>query len=925
MHILILCPREDETTRAVAGLILKNSILRPAYLYESTSAQGGEAFDPTAYSYVKAVILQGMADEKQTVRQTVGTVIVNLMMKEEDGAWPEGLEALMKAIDSSNPNEQEGAFNSLVKLAEDCPGKLDCEIHGQRPLNYLIERFLAHTEHPKDRIRSYALTCLKHYLSIKSPALMVNIDALMAALFARASDSSPDVRSVVCQSLSILLSVRPDRLMPEISNVAEYMLYSAQDADETVALEAAEFWLTFGEDPALSDGLKPWLPKVAPMLLNGMVYSENDLDWLGADDAVDENVPDRAEDIKPRFHGRKEHAQSHGPTDSNDNGTPGGSNGNGGSSKPHAEGDDDDEFYDSDADDDDDDEDDDFSGEWNIRKCSAAALDVMAVTFGDEMLQILLPLLRDKLFSEDWLQRESGILALGAIAEGKQERAKKAHTVLQLTDRPNTVYLVPFIYFFTGCMEGITSHLPTLIPFLVQALSDPKPLVRSITCWTIGRYSAWAVEQEGEGRDLYFVPVMEGLLRMTLDPNKRVQEAGCSAFATLEEEAGPNLEPYLEPILRNLVAAFGKYQQKNLLILYDAIGTLADSVGPALSRPEYLQILMPPLIDKWMRLTDDDMALIPLLECLSSVTIAAGTSFAPYAVPVFERCLTIVKASLDSYQIYLQHADEWDEPEPSFVVVALDLLSGLCQGLGGNIIDLVHASGVSIVELMTMSIQHPVPAIRQSALALLGDVAIAAFGLIQPHLAAIMPLVINEIQDQPSMDCISVCNNATWAVGEIALQHHSEPTNLEPYIAPLIERLIPILCGPNTPRSLTENAAVTIGRIGLICPVAVAPSLPFFATQWCSALSDIKDNDEKDSAFRGFCMLIQANPGGIQKDFMQFCNAVCRWQTPSPELNDMFRKIMVGFKQMLGDQAWAQETSAWPEVLLRRLNERYGV
>lgn len=80
-----------------------------------------------------------------------------------------------------------------------------------------------------------------------------------------------------------------------------------------------------------------------------------------------------------------------------------------------------------------------------------------------------------------------------------------------------------------------------------------------------------------------------------------------------------------------------------------------------------------------------------------------------------------------------------------------------------------------------------------------------------------------------------------------------------------MERLVPILCSPGTPRSLTENAAVTIGRIGLICPVAVAPNLPYFATQWCSALSDIKDNDEKDSAFRGFCMLIQANPAGIQK------------------------------------------------------------
>lgn len=101
---------------------------------------------------------------------------------------------------------------------------------------------------------------------------------------------------------------------------------------------------------------------------------------------------------------------------------------------------------------------------------------------------------------------------------------------------------------------------------------------------------------------------------MALDSNKRVQEAGCSAFATLEEEAGALLEPYLQPILQSLVAAFQKYQQRNLLILYDAIGTLADSVGAALSQEQHLSVLIPPLMQKWMSLTDDDLALVPLLE-----------------------------------------------------------------------------------------------------------------------------------------------------------------------------------------------------------------------------------------------------------------------------------------------------------------------
>lgn len=867
-HILIQCREVDPSARSVAGLILKNTIAR----LDFSSGQEIAGMD-----YVKAAAIQGMSDPVQMVRQTVGTVIVNIVAREESGAWPEGLEALMKAVDSSDPNEQEGAFDSLQKLAEDCPQKVDCTIGGQRPLNYLVERFIVHSAHPDPRIRVYALTCLKNYFDNTTEAIQIHIDEIIAALFRQASDTNAGVRTVVCQSLSILLNVRPDKILPQMSSVAEYMVYSAQEQDEGVALEASEFWLTFGEDPAMNDHLRPFLPQVGPLLLNGMVYSANDLDWLDDDEDENEDVPDRLEDIKPRHYGKThnhEHVESGQAEAAN-----------------QAKEEDEESDYDEDYED----EEEGMQGEWNLRKCSAAALDVMAVSFGNELLDILLPHLKEKLFSTDWLQKESSILALGAIAE--------------------------------GCMTGLLPHLPTLLPFLVAALSDPKPLVRSITCWTIGRYSNWIVEQVdiGNGRNEFFVPVIEGLLRMVLDHNKRVQEAGCSAFATLEEEAGDTLEPYLGPILQSLVTAFNKYQQRNLLILYDAIGTLADSVGSALSKQEHLQVLIPPLMEKWVALKDEDLALVPLLECLSSVVIGAGTSFAPWAPALFNRSLVIIQRQLHDFQAYQANPDQREEPDASFVVVALDLLSGLCQGLGLNIVELTSSTGNSILQLMSSCLNHPEASIRQSALALLGDIAIAAFPLVHPHINELMPIVWPQILTAPQDAQVSVCNNATWAVGEIALQFAHDASQFEPFVRPVMERLVPILCDPRSARSLSENAAVTIGRMGLICPAPIAPHLGIFAKSWCTALWEIKDNDEKDSAFRGFCMLIQANPEGIQEDFFWFCNAVIKWQSPSSELDDMFRKILGGFKQMMGDAKWQQMTSGWPPILLTRLAEKYGV
>ena len=106
-------------------------------------------------------------------------------------------------------------------------------------------------------------------------------------------------------------------------------------------------------------------------------------------------------------------------------------------------------------------------------RCSAAALDVLSNVFHGTLLPFLLPLLKETLFSVDWLVKESAILALGAVAE--------------------------------GCMEGIMQHLPELLPYLITCLSDNKALVRSITCWTISRYAHWVVLQP---HDLYLKPMM---------------------------------------------------------------------------------------------------------------------------------------------------------------------------------------------------------------------------------------------------------------------------------------------------------------------------------------------------------------------------------------------------------------------------------
>lgn len=280
------------------------------------------------------------------------------------------------------------------------------------PLEYMIPKFLMLSEHPSSKMRAHAIACLSYFVPIACQALFTHIDTFIACLFKRASDDDPQVRRHVCQALVLLLASKPEKLMPEMTNVAEYMLYSTKDKNENVALEACEFWLTFAEDPDLAPWLHPLLARVAPVLLDCMIYGEDDLLWLEGD-AEDSTVPDKETDIKPRHYGGKTHGfdrETNGD-DSSGQKTRVGAYGE----ELNDEEDEDDEGFDED----DDEFADEMSTEWNLRKCAAAALDVLAVRFGADLLNHLLEPLKTKLWSEDWLQRESGILALGAMAEGE--------------------------------------------------------------------------------------------------------------------------------------------------------------------------------------------------------------------------------------------------------------------------------------------------------------------------------------------------------------------------------------------------------------------------------------------------------------------------------------------------------------------------
>eukprot|EP00727_Mastigamoeba_balamuthi_P011572 m51a1_g7037 putative transportin-1-like isoform x1 (1172) ;mRNA; f:95930-102268 len=846
-HIMARCKTEPEHVREVAGLLLKHHL----------SPDQFKCLPVEWLRNIKEAVLVSLYEPQPLLRRTAAILVSTILKNGTLQGWPEALPQLVAGVMSTDMTVVDGALYALTLVCEDQTRVLDSQATG-RPLAHLIPKFLEFFKSPQEPFRMYAVTCMYEFILEMPGSLVDNIENFVQGLFYLSRDPSWRVRQKVCRSFVTLTEVHFDMVAAHMGSIIQLMAQAMSDTEETVSIEACEFWQAVASGGDVSRELiRPYLPNIVPMLLERMVYDEADIAVYEQEEkdtlaGLRQHTADK--DIRPQL---------------------------GGSSGGAKRGDMDDE---DEAGDDDDDDAYNEPSEWNIRKCSAAGLDVIAGVFGDDLLPHLLPHVQAKLNAE-WHVQESAILALGAVAE--------------------------------GC-TGMQQHLPSLVPFLVNFLQHPKAMVRSITCWTLSRYAKWIVSTATAPQvpgaphphEAFFKPVLSSILERIHDPFRKVQEAACSAFATIEEEAAGELVPYLQPILQSLMRAFTTYESKNLLILYDAISTLADSVGPELAKEQYIVVLMPPLVAKYNDIGDDDTKLFPLLECLTSIASALGVAFQPYAHPIFARCLRLIETTL------VQHAafttDHTTTPEYEFIVYSLDLISGIADGLSHGIESLV--AGSNVVPLLAQCCTLQAQDVRQSAFALVGDLAKTAFPHLAPSLPAIVPLLSMNIRPEYT----SVCNNASWAIGEIAVRW-CDP--MKAFVPDVMQHLVAIVNQPRAylHRNLMDNASICLGRLCLVASDIIAPHIGSFIANWCLSLKTIRDDKEKEEAYRGLVEAIKKNPNAVIDSFQIVCQAFVSWQTPpSGDLGQQMGIVVHGFKNALGPR-WPQFYASFPENLKMEL------
>lgn len=868
----------DDSTRASAGIYLKNDVVKN-FKYKK----------PEFQAHILQLLPHGLLLDSPFIRRIVAGIISAVFRAVGTHGWPTVIPDLISLLNGAAGGAAiDGASQALVSICEDSARVLEYEINvGNGPTTSMqllipsLVKVITDSTMPS-KIRANCLNCLVYAINAGSKSVHDHVDSILNVTFALCQNeesADEEIQKQIAYIFVGILEQWPEKLYPHWSGILSWCIHMIKQGEDAVALQSAEFVLAMSSSELPPELVQPFLKDLIPILLEKMVYSEEDVEEMEFEDSKDDGSEDKDEDVKPQMAKSKEHKVAMRETA---DGIVGKLN-NG----------------DSDDDSDDDDEDDedfDSTYTWNLRKCSAATVDFLSASFPQEVLQYAFPIIKDNMNAAQWPIREASILTLGAVSE--------------------------------AALVHATAQLPELIPFLVERLKDDQPRVRQIACWALARYSAWVCSEANAGGSFasYFNPTFQAVMDCALDKKKVVQESACSSLSDFIDAAEPELlTSFVEPLLHHFQAYFANYRRKNLLVLYDTIQTFVEKVGEDLKyNPTYVDLLLPPLIQKWQTLEDDDKDLWPLLECMSSVAACIGEAFANCAVPVYERALRILSNCIE--QDRMASSDpSFIAPEKDFIITSLDLIDGLVQGLTSHSASLIAQqdsnSKYSLMELILTCLDDNYDDVRQAAYALVGDCAIYLFDLtIKPYIQTLMVCTYQEI-GRLNSESIASCNNAIWALGEIAVR--SDNNLIDQYLINFLRILEPIIHDLNADLTLLENAAVAFGRFGFHYADQSAFMAQEVLIMWCELIGGLEDNEEKESTVSGMCNILMKHPE-VANDLgnvTAIINMIANYHQPSVELAELFKVILNGLKSGLGPE-WERIVggSTNGQLLLQRYN-----
>jgi hypothetical protein len=143
-------------------------------------------------------------------------------------------------------------------------------------------------------------------------------------------------------------------------------------------------------------------------------------------------------------------------------------------------------------------------------------------------------------------------------------------------------------------------------------------------------------------------------------------------------------------------------------------------------------------------------------------------------------------------------------------------------------------------------------------------------------------LDLDLIHDEEPQTGFSVLNNACWS---------------SPYLDRLYQGLLTIISNEEVIDSVNENAALTLGRLGIGGSESLAPRLGEYADIFLKSMSKIDFTREKASAFLGFNQVVMRNPHAMECCLGDYFQAIATFPNKSL-LQEDYRDIQQSFQQV---------------------------
>jgi len=141
--------------------------------------------------------------------------------------------------------------------------------------------------------------------------------------------------------------------------------------------------------------------------------------------------------------------------------------------------------------------------DWNPCKAAGVCLMLLATCCEDDVVQHVLPFVKEHIVNNDWRFRDAAVMAFGSILEG-----------------PDSTKLQPIV--------------KEAMPMLIRLMKDDSVAVKDTAAWTIGRVCE--MNSEAAINENYLQPLLEALVA-SLSAEPRVAANVCWAFTSLAEAA----------------------------------------------------------------------------------------------------------------------------------------------------------------------------------------------------------------------------------------------------------------------------------------------------------------------------------------------------------------------------------------------------